>query len=104
MVCNHWASSLGGAGFRCRLGQGDFPEVAISACHHGQAKRQRQKQHGAQQQQAPAQDPSLDTAPDPDADLAAFMSVVLASTEDLWASIFGNAGHERDTPFQATTR
>ncbi len=47
------------------------------------------------QQQAPTQnDPTLDDAPDPDADLAAFMSVVLASTEDLWAGIFGNADRQ----------
>ncbi len=44
------------------------------------------------QPQAPVQnDPALEDAPDPDADLAAFMGVVLASTEDLWANIFGNA-------------
>jgi predicted metalloprotease len=47
------------------------------------------------QQQAPTQnDPALDDAPDPDADLAAFMGVVLGSTEDLWATIFGNAGQQ----------
>ena len=50
--------------------------------------------NGVQQQQAPAQDPALDDAPDPDADLAAFMGVVLGSTEDLWADIFGNAGQQ----------
>jgi predicted metalloprotease len=50
--------------------------------------------NGAQQQQAPASEPALDDAPDPDADLAAFMGVVLASTEDLWADIFGNAGQQ----------
>ncbi len=44
------------------------------------------------QPQAPTQnDPALEDAPDPDADLAAFMGVVLASTEDLWANVFGNA-------------
>jgi predicted metalloprotease len=42
-------------------------------------------------QPVPTQDEALDDAPDPDADLAAFMSVVLASTEDLWAGIFGSA-------------
>ena len=47
-----------------------------------------------QPQQAPVQDPALENAPDPDADLAAFMGVVLASTEDLWADIFGNAGQQ----------
>ncbi|MDR9451197.1 MAG: neutral zinc metallopeptidase [Acidimicrobiia bacterium] len=50
--------------------------------------------NGVQPQQAPAQDPALDDAPDPDADLAAFMGVVLASTEDLWANIFGNADRQ----------
>ena len=50
--------------------------------------------NGVQQQQAPAQETALDDAPDPDADLAAFMGVVLASTEDLWAGIFGNAGQQ----------
>ena len=47
------------------------------------------------QQQAPTQnDPALEDAPDPDADLAAFMGVVLGSTEDMWATIFGNAGQQ----------
>ena len=47
------------------------------------------------QPQAPTQnDPALEDAPDPDADLAAFMGVVLASTEDLWAGIFGNADQQ----------
>ena len=50
--------------------------------------------NGVQPQQAPAQDPALDDVPDPDADLAAFMGVVLASTEDLWANIFGNADRQ----------
>ena len=50
--------------------------------------------NGVQQQQAPAQETALDDAPDPDADLAAFMGVVLASTEDLWAGIFGNADQQ----------
>lgn len=50
--------------------------------------------NGVQPQQAPAQDPALDDAPDPDADPAAFMGVVLVSTEDLWANIFGNADRQ----------
>lgn len=50
--------------------------------------------NAGQTQQAPAQDPALEDAPDPDADLAAFMGVVLASTEDLWSGIFGNAGQQ----------
>jgi predicted metalloprotease len=50
--------------------------------------------NGVQQQAPPQNDPALDDAPDPDADLAAFMGVVLASTEDLWAGIFGNADQQ----------
>ena len=46
------------------------------------------------QEQTPAQEAPLDDAPDPDADLAAFMKVVLASTEDLWGTTFGNAGQQ----------
>jgi len=61
------------------------------------------------QPQAPTQnDPTLETAPDPDADLAAFAGVVLGSTEDLWATIFGNAGRQyRPAPlvlFSGTTQ
>ena len=50
--------------------------------------------NGAQEQAPTQNDPALDAAPDPDADLAAFMGVVLASTEDLWAGIFGNADQQ----------
>jgi len=60
------------------------------------------------QPQAPVQDPTLETAPDPDADLAAFAGVVLGSTEDLWGAIFGNAGQQyRPAPlvlFSGSTR
>jgi len=50
--------------------------------------------NGAQPQTPTQNDPALEAAPDPDADLAAFLGVVLGSTEDLWATIFGNAGQQ----------
>lgn len=45
-------------------------------------------------QQAPASEAPLDPATDPDADEAELMEVVLASTEDLWAGVFGAADRQ----------